>query len=128
MRATSLINVVEPFCLGKRRIASGSVAGSVRLARSLKRGVCLFASNLLGVLNVLRRWLVMQLRTEGLRKGWAALRARWESANLLLECSDPRCARTAMGDAGAGEHRRSRRAEKEAAGDGVAEKSPGPPA
>ena len=58
---------------------------------------------------------MVQLRTERLRKGRAALRARWQSADLLVECGDLRRAGAAMGDAGAGEQGSRRRGEKEAA-------------
>ncbi len=108
----SLIDVVEPLCLGERRVAGRCVAGGVRLASGLERGVGFFVADLLSVLDVLWRRLVMQLRTERLRKGRAARRARRAGADLLLERGDLRRAWTAIGDAGAGEQCRGSRAEE----------------
>ena len=88
--------------------ASALRAASSAASASLRPICC-------GVLDVLRRRLMMQLRAERLRKGRAALRAGWQSADLLLDGGDLRRAGAAMGDAGAGEQCRGRGSEKEAA-------------
>jgi hypothetical protein len=65
-RAISLTEVVKPLCLGERRVASGRVAGGIGFASGFERGVGFFVADLLSVLDVFRRRLVMQLRTQRL--------------------------------------------------------------
>jgi hypothetical protein len=79
--------------------ARGGVIVGVGLSRALQYGGGIRISLALGVAHSLGRRLVMKLRVDGLRSGWAAFCAGRCVPDLSLKLLDLRCAWPAMGSA-----------------------------
>ena len=85
------------LCFVEGLCARGGVIVSIGLSRALQCGSGICISLALGVAHSLGRRLVMKLRVDGLRSGWAAFCAGRCVPDLSLKLLDLRCAWPAMG-------------------------------